>query len=189
MIRTFVALFVAGLLSSLTIAQEAPTPAEGEKKPEKPVTAAPPTQAPTDAPPKKSAPPAKPNVQKYVIQSGDNPWLIAKEHGVSLEKLLEVNEIKDPKNLKIGDVIVLPEGTKSKNEPTKPVAEKPKSKEASPKSPPAGAEWEYYTIQRGDNPWTISKKLKRDHQTIMKLNEGMDFRDLKIGQQIKVPKG
>lgn len=178
------------------------TPALAQEKTIKPI-ASPPiptttqTQVPTiptvkkEVPQKPAAPatPAKP--KEYVIQSGDNPWLIAKNHGISLEALMAANKIKDAKNLKIGDVLILPEGTKSKNAPApaKPKASPaaaPEMKNAA--VPQEGENWFLYTIQKGDNPWHIAKALKVDHQKIIALNEGTDFTKLNIGQQIKVPK-
>lgn len=43
----------------------------------------------------------------YTVQSGDNPWLIAKKHKVSLKNLLQINNLNDEsaKNLKVGDKI------------------------------------------------------------------------------------
>lgn len=156
--------------SSEPAAEAQSEPAEAEKSAE-------PIQA-------KPVEPSEP--KEYVVQSGDNPWLIAKNHSVSLQELLELNDIKDAKNLKVGDVLKLPDGVESKNAPaeTKPVAESEKKAEG----PKEGDEWELYTIQKGDNPWKIAKAKQVDHQKIMKLNEGLDFTKLKIGQQIKVPK-
>ena len=54
-------------------------------------------------------------------------------------------------------------------------------------TPPAVADWDLYAIKKGDNPWKIAKSLKFDHERIVKLNEGVDFTQLSIGQQIKVP--
>jgi LysM repeat protein len=147
-----------------------------------------PTQKKEEAPKTPEKPKEAAQPKTYVVQSGDNPWLIAKKHGIELNALLKVNDIKDPKNLKIGDRLTLPEGVTSKNAPrpeAKPVA-KPVEK-PDPQSQ-SGEDWEMYTIKKGDNPWTISKALKVDHQKIMKLNEGLDFTKLDIGQQIKVPK-
>ena len=122
----------------------------------------------------------------YTVKAGDNPWTIAKNLGISHEELLKINEIKDPKNLKIGDVLKLPASAKSTAPATvKPIAAKPVETTV---AAPANADWEYYTIKKGDNPWKIAKALKVEHQKVVSLNEGVDFTKLKIGQQIKVPK-
>ena len=141
------------------------------------------------AEPEKKAEPikAEPVVpSEYVVQSGDNPWVIAKNHGVSLRALLAVNDIKDAKNLNVGDILKLPSGVESKNKPpvSKPVA----AAESKAEAPAGTGEWELYTIEKGDNPWKIAKTLKVNHQEIVSLNKGLDFTKLNVGQQIKVPK-
>lgn len=131
---------------------------------------------------------AKPVVnEEYVVQSGDNPWVIAKNHGIHLRALLAVNKIEDAKQLKVGDVLKLPEGVESKNKPAvpTPVAD---AGEGKTEATTEEGEWELYTIEKGDNPWKIAKTLDVNHQEIVKLNQGLDFTKLSIGQQIKVPK-
>lgn len=129
--------------------------------------------------------------ERYVVKSGDNPWTIAKAHGIPLPKLLSVNEIKDAKNLKVGDILVLPEGVESKNppEPGPPPVAKPVAAGPGGKPAPGGEkEWELYTIEPGDNPWKIAKEKGLDYQAILELNKGTDFRKLAVGQEIKIPK-
>ena len=145
--------------------------------------------------------------QQYVIRKGENPWVIAKNHEITLAELLAVNEIKDDRSLDIGDILNLPAGVVSKNPPKKSAPPKPAAAapanpekkivatpvppETNPETNPEtkeGADWEYYTIQKGDNPWKIAKSLKVDHQAIVQLNDGLEFRKLAIGQKIKVPK-
>lgn len=164
------------------------TPPAAPAAPAAPATPAPaPASAPAPVPAVAPAPAPAAPASTYTVQPGDNPWSIAKKHGVKLEDLLKANEIKDPKNLKIGDVLKLPAGATAK--PEAPVATKAAAPApAAPATAPAGSDWEYYTVQKGDNPWKIAKTLKVPHQKIVSLNEGVDFTKLKIGQQIKVPK-
>ena len=163
-------------------AQEKPIPAppipnQPELTPTEPEKEIEPVQA-------KPVEPAAP--KEYVVQSGDNPWLIAKNHGVTLQALLEVNDIKDAKNLKVGDILKLPAGVDSKNE--LPVATPVAEAETELTGPTEGDDWELYTIKKGDNPWNIAKAMRVEHSKIMSLNKGLDFTKLNIGQQIKVPK-
>lgn len=188
-IRTFLAcaaLIGSPALDSL-VAQQ-PKPAA--PKPVTPVekkAPAPPAGAPK---PKAEPAPAKPKT--YVVRSGDNPWKIARAHGVALDELMKVNRIEDAKGLKIGDELIIPTSGSSTARPeTKPAAKPEARGKAAPDAAPApkdGDDWIWYTIKKGENPWSISKKLKVDHQKVMSLNEGVDFRDLKIGQKIKVPR-
>lgn len=43
--------------------------------------------------------------EKYTIQAGDILWNIAKRCNMSVQELIKINNIKDPKNLRIGQVI------------------------------------------------------------------------------------
>lgn len=134
-----------------------------------------------------AATPAEP--MKYVVKVGDNPWKIAKNHGISLDELLRANKIRDSKKLGIGDILLLPPGVESKGAPEESTETAPKmAASAALRTPSAGDNWEIYTVKKGDNPWKIAKRLKVDHQKVLSLNKGLDFTKLKIGQQIKVPK-
>ncbi len=46
--------------------------------------------------------------RKHVVQKGESLWSIAKNYGVPMEKLVEVNELEDPSKLKTGQVILIP---------------------------------------------------------------------------------
>jgi membrane-bound lytic murein transglycosylase D len=48
-----------------------------------------------------------PQTKKYVVKSGDNLWLIAKKHNISVEKLIKLNPGKT-KRLMPGDILILP---------------------------------------------------------------------------------
>ena len=192
-VLTLMVFFGLGTVRAQQVAPPPPIPGPGNLPAPEPAPAAPvPAPAPVPAAPvvPSTAAPAAPAPAApatYTVQAGDNPWSIAKKNGVKLEDLLKANDIKDPKNLKIGDVLKLPAGATPKVEA--PVAAKPApTAPTAPATAPAGSDWDYYTVQKGDNPWKIAKALKVEHQKIVSLNEGVDFTKLKIGQQIKVPK-
>ncbi|MEM9079683.1 MAG: LysM peptidoglycan-binding domain-containing protein [Verrucomicrobiota bacterium] len=44
----------------------------------------------------------------YVLRKGDTAWSIARRHGVSPQKLLSVNGIKDARKMKIGMKLIIP---------------------------------------------------------------------------------
>ena len=173
----------------------APPPPASEEKQEKPEETKP-EEKPGEAAPAKIV--AKPAIkQKYVVQSGDNLWKIAKAHEIEFRALLHENDLGNADALKVGDVLTLPVEVTSKNPPP-PEAEKKAGslvastegaaeKETAEESTDEG-EWELYTIQSGDNPWKIAKTKGLDHQAIVKLNPGLDFTKLSVGQEIKIPK-
>jgi len=47
----------------------------------------------------------------YTVQEGDIPTTIAEKFGISVEALMEANDITDPTSLKIGQVLVIPTPT------------------------------------------------------------------------------
>ena len=49
----------------------------------------------------------------YIVAKGDNPVTIAKKFKVSYDDLLALNHIDDPRKLKIGQKLLIPEKTKT----------------------------------------------------------------------------
>jgi LysM repeat protein len=86
--------------------------ASADTKPQAPAlnsTAAPKTSA---KPPTKVSDSGK----VYVVAKGDNPVTIAKKFKVSYDDLIALNHIDDPRKLKIGQKLLLPEKTSKKNQ-------------------------------------------------------------------------
>ena len=52
----------------------------------------------------------------YVVAKGDNPVTIAKKFKVSYDDLLALNHIDDPRKLKIGQKLLIPDKTSKKNQ-------------------------------------------------------------------------
>ncbi len=49
-----------------------------------------------------------PDSHKYVVQPKETLWRVAKRYGVSLDLLIEINGLKDPEAIEVGQVIILP---------------------------------------------------------------------------------
>jgi len=84
----------------------------------------------------------------YVVKKGDNPVGIAKKLNVSYNDLIALNHIDDPRKLKIGQKLLVPEAAKPKTTNAKATDKKKKRNEISdeksdakthrtPKAPPA----------------------------------------------------
>jgi LysM repeat protein len=65
-----------------------------------------------EAPTKADSGEVKASSRTYVVKTGDNPVRIAKTLGVKLEDLQALNGIDDPKKLKIGQTLKVPESVK-----------------------------------------------------------------------------
>ncbi|GAB4166031.1 MAG: hypothetical protein Fur0032_03170 [Terrimicrobiaceae bacterium] len=61
--------------------------------------------------PRAAAAPSEEASGTYTVAKGDNPYSIAKKHGVSYKKLLEINNIEDPTKIQIGQVLKMPPAT------------------------------------------------------------------------------
>lgn len=71
-----------------------------------------PGAAKVETPAKPETAEVKASTRTYVVKSGDNPVRIAKTLGVKLEDLQALNGIDDPKKLKVGQTLKVPEAVK-----------------------------------------------------------------------------
>jgi LysM repeat protein len=67
----------------------------------------------------------------YVVKKGDNPVLIAKKLEVSYSDLIALNHIDDPRKLRIGQKLLVPEAAKPKTTSAKATDKKKKQNEVS----------------------------------------------------------
>jgi LysM repeat protein len=74
-----------------------------------PTTAPTPTPRPAASPtPARTARPSSAAANTYTVQSGDTLSGIAGEHGTTWQILAELNDIENPRQLRVGQVIKLP---------------------------------------------------------------------------------
>ena len=123
-------------------------------------------------------PPASTEPTSYTVQAGDNPFVIAKKHGITMEELIQYNKIKDPKRLQIGTELKIPPGAG-----IKPAEEAPP-----PPPEPEDPTFTYHTVRAGESPNAIAKKYHVAEWDLMKLNAIEDPSKLQIGARLKIPK-
>ncbi len=70
---------------------------------------------------------------------------------------------------------------------TETAAAKPVEKTAVAEQPKAAASEKTYTVAKGDNPYSIAKKLKVSYNDLIKANSISDPTKLQIGQKLMVP--
>jgi LysM repeat protein len=75
--------------------------------------------------------PPSSSAKTYVVKKGDNPVAIAKKLKVSYADLIAINHIDDPRKLKIGQKLLVPEATKPKTTNSKATDKKKKEKKIS----------------------------------------------------------
>ena len=115
----------------------------------------------------------------YTVRSGDVLGLIAQRHGVSVRDLKSWNNIR-------GNIIK--PGQKLKIYGAKNTVNKTQ-KEANKSSNEVSGEYLYHTIKRGDTLWDIAKLYPGvSADNIKQLNPGLNSKNLKLGQKIKIKK-
>ena len=72
--------------------------------------------------------PPSSSAKTYVVKKGDNPAGIAKKLKVSYADLIAINHIDDPRKLKIGQKLLIPQTTNSKSTSAKPTSQKKSKK-------------------------------------------------------------
>jgi LysM repeat protein len=91
--------------AAIAAATAAPSPVETN-----PVSPVPAAEAQKPAPQLETRTPASPRTTRtYVVKSGDSPYGIAKRNGVRLEALMAANPGLDPRRLRVGQELNLPQ--------------------------------------------------------------------------------
>ena len=107
--------------------------------------------------------PLNPN---YVVQKGDTLFSIAQKNNVSIEDIIEINQLKS-NILSIGQELYIPKEDPKENINTN--------------------EYDIYTVQKGDSLWLISQKFNTTVPNIIDINNLTDL-TIQINQKLLVPK-
>ncbi len=118
----------------------------------------------------------------YTIQSGDTLAGIADRFGTTAETIAEVNDIADPTQLEVGQVLTIPGVAPETQEVLGATAEPP------PPPEPA-AEGATYTVQSGDNSSDIADSFGITLEEMAAANNTTidDLRDLTVGDVLVIP--
>jgi len=143
-----------------------PTPTSSGREQGLLPTASPTTQPPTLTP--------TPIPVYHVVQQGEIPLLIAEEYGISVDTLLEINEITDPTKLQIGQQLLIP------------ITVTPTPALPSP-TPTPTPEPVYHIVQAGDTLGAIAREYDTNVAAIMIANDLTDPQRLQVGQELLIP--
>jgi LysM repeat protein len=123
----------------------------------------------------------------YEVQPGDSPSSIAEQFGVSVEALMEANNIEDPTGLRVGQVLTIPGEVPIGPFPT------PASPQATPSpftggATPAAGE-SSYVVQSGDNASDIAGRFGITVEELAAANGTTvaELRELEVGQVLVIP--
>ena len=99
----------------------------------------------------------------YQVMPGDNLQVISDKFNTSIENLRKINSLPFNYDLTVGEQIIVPSISKES--------------------------FIYYTIQKGDNMYEISRKYKVDLNTLLRIN-GLNKDDyIYPGEELMIPQG
>ena len=124
-----------------------------------------------------------PEFTEIKVKKGDVLEKIARQHHTTVAAIMKTNQLTNT-NLRIGQVLKIPNKAIKKAEPSPIVF--------SPQTPNTGlasaSDAKYYTVKKGDSPWTIAVKNHLKVEELLKLNSMTEeqARRLKPGDKLRI---
>lgn len=103
----------------------------------------------------------------YTVQSGDNLSRIAARFNVTVEAIVQANQLKDPNAIRVGQTLIIPDG--------QPAA-----------APGTGGAATSYTVKSGDSVARIARKFNVSMEELIRVNN-LTSTVLQIGQVLIIP--
>ncbi|MGQ9572436.1 MAG: LysM peptidoglycan-binding domain-containing protein [Dehalococcoidia bacterium] len=124
--------------------------------------------------------PVGPGNGTYTVQANDTLYDIAQRFGVTVEELMEANDITDPASLSIGQKLVIP-GQEPGRVPQGTATPEPGVATATPSAEGV------YIVQEGDYPSSIAERFGISVEALMEANGITDPTSLRVGQELIIP--
>jgi peptidoglycan DL-endopeptidase LytF len=124
-----------------------------------------------------------PDFTEIKVKKGDVLEKIARYHHTTVAEIMKANQLTSS-NLRIGQVLKIPNKSIKKAEPSTIVF----SPQTSAETNASNEGVKYYTVKKGDNPWTIAVKNHLKVEDLLKLNNMTEeqARRLKPGDQLRI---
>ena len=107
--------------------------------------------------------------QIYYVKAGDSLFNIARWYGVTVEEIVEANQLLNPNAIYVGQALVIPDG----------------SDEAASAIDPS--QTQLYSVQAGDTMYSIAVKWGISVNELISANPTINPNYIYVGQQLVVP--
>lgn len=114
----------------------------------------------------------------YIVQPGDTLTRISAHFNVTIEAILRANNLSDPNTIRVGQTLVIPDGSPTTT-PT-PTTAQP----GAPSTPATGGS--IYIVQPGDSLYRLAARFNTTIDALVAAN-GLTSSTLHIGQQLIIP--
>lgn len=116
-------------------------------------------------PPEKKKEVSKKPSNTIIVQKGDTLEKIARRHKMTVDALMQKNDLIDSR-LSIGQVLLLPKEGEFKSTPTE----------------------RFYTVKGGDSPWTIAQKHHMQVEELLRINnmDSSQAKRLRPGDKLRI---
>jgi LysM repeat protein len=125
--------------------------------------------------------------QRYTVQAGDNPSVIADQFDVSLEELMEANGIVDPTSLYVGQELIIPGAAPERQVLGATATPRPRATTRPTPTAEPQPDGNTYIVREGDIPETIAAQFGITAEELMAANGITDPTSLDIGQELVIP--
>ncbi len=123
----------------------------------------------------------------HTVQRDETLYRIGRRYGVTWQTLMEHNDLRDPTDLYVGQVLKIPAASEE-NAPRMKTSVAGTAAVAEPDSELPGEE-QIYIVQQGDTLYRIGRRFGVPWQALMTHNNMYDPAVLSPGQKLKIPPG
>jgi LysM repeat protein len=123
----------------------------------------------------------------HTVQRDETLYRIGRRYGVTWQTLMEYNDLRDPTDLYVGQILKIP-ATSEEYAHRMNTSVTVTAAVAGPDSESPGEE-QTYIVQHGDTLYRIGRRYGTTWQTLMRHNNMHDPGDLFAGQELKIPPG
>lgn len=121
--------------------------------------------------------------QIYVVQAGDTLSEIALRFGVTVEALIDANNLQDPNLIQVGQEIFIP-APEAADVPSTPSDNETRGETT---QTPLTYQSQVYVVQPGDTVYSISMRFGVTVEELVEANHLSDPNYLRVGQELRIP--